>query len=308
MLRRGVSIVAGSVLTLVPALARAQIDLEPTAGSFQVRDTTDGVITFEAPDRTTNRIAVGCVPTVTFGDESGLYLACAEGVVVRIVRPANESNYVARHDHVDGEVVRFYRDGGHVWIEYRNTRARLADESGPTLTMGAVGENPRSPRTAERCPPVDAVDAADNDVDAEVVALMPGEAIIDFGADDGLFVGQRVALEPPATDASSRRMRERVVGRITRIESHRARVRIAINEHPRLHWTATPTELPATSSIAGPARAAGMFMLGATFGVGIAVDPAGVIPTGSLSAAYRFEAPFFIALLRAPPGGRRGRC
>jgi hypothetical protein len=208
-----------------------------------------------------------------------IYAACgADGVL--IVAPGSPPTLLD-HQHLPGSVVGFAVANGK--LVARVNREIQVEISAPSPTP------PIAASTASAPLPLASPRGA-----AAVVLVTPDHVVIDLGRDDSIQLGTHIAFE----DASQPGGRI-VVGSVSRVSPHRARVELAVAHQIAFGSVARITLEPVTRNVERRLGGASFGLLARPF-LGLASDGVGVLVDADLG--YRFASPFQLRLVFAPIG------
>jgi hypothetical protein len=149
-------------------------------------------------------------------------------------------------------------------------------------------------------------------VDARVVKLEPGFAIIDMGRAHGVASGDHVSFEETTTervddDESAERTRRVAVGNATTIGGQRSKVELGVDERVKLGAFARPTRDPVTSTSFAPARLGEVWDASFVARPFLVVDNFGVGGLVEARLGYRWEVPLHVEALLLPLALGTGR-
>ncbi|HKP64099.1 MAG TPA: hypothetical protein VJV78_45500 [Polyangiales bacterium] len=255
------------------------------------------------------------------------YLACGEaGVWVVKLLPGRAPEVIEQRP-TPGRASGFFVRDGTLWVETTSVQAaRLVPiEADAAIVVDPLGTRAGGPLPSP--PPVAAAVAphaaaartgqlkADEDyepVEAHVIQVEPGFAIIDMGREHGVANGDHVAFEREVPDRVDMdhtvKRRERLaVGTAVAVGETRTRVELGIAERVEVGAFAHPTREPTSARSFAPPRLGGLWHLGFFARPFLVVDNFGFGASFELRAGYRFEVPFHLEAMVVPISFATGR-
>ncbi len=194
--------------------------------------------------------------------EKLLLLACGSAGVWEVTL-AEEAPRFVRSYAFDGEAVGFFAEAdGRVWVKLQSLTARplaagsqLGGARFPEVAPPPTASSSPPRVTTAPAPPTPAP-AAPRALVGKVQAARPGEALISLGSADGVLRGDRVELVVPARGGDDDLV---VVGVVTSVTEHSAKVRLGLNEEAPFGALARVAPAQLTASLAAPPRASSLW-------------------------------------------------